>query len=162
MRDFISPKWTDTLRRNRLDSFEQLWALDTGWVEEPNMRRGGWSGVMRHQLKQANGDITPVFIKRQSNHVYRSWQHPFRGEPTFAREMYNILRFKSKGIPVLEPVFFAMRKIHGEQRAILVTEELTGYFPLEVLQQRWQQASGQSGKRLKLELIRQLAPLVRG
>ncbi|MCP4040373.1 MAG: hypothetical protein GY731_00245, partial [Gammaproteobacteria bacterium] len=46
--------------------------------------------------------------------------------------------------------------------AILVTEELTGYFPLEVLQQRWQQASGQSGKRLKLELIRQLAPLVRG
>ncbi len=161
MRDYIAPKWIDTLRRNRLDRFEQLWALDTGWVEEPNRRRGGWSGVMRHQLKRANGDIAPVFIKRQSNHVYRSWQHPFRGEPTFAREMYNILRFKSKGIPVLEPVYFAMRKVHGEQRAILVTEELAGYSPLELLQQRWQQESDRNDRMVKLELIKQLAPVVR-
>jgi tRNA A-37 threonylcarbamoyl transferase component Bud32 len=56
---------------------------------------------------------------------------------TFIREIQNILRFKKAAIPALEPVYFAVRKVEGDLRAILCTEALDGYEPLESLVERW-------------------------
>ncbi len=159
MQDFISPKWADILRRHNLHRFGGLWEADFGWVEKPNEGRGGWSGVSRQRLQGPDGETAGLFIKRQNNHTYKSWRHPLRGEPTFAREMRNILHFQALGVPVPEPVYFAMRKTHGEQRAILITEELLDYVSLEELQQRWLQEPARH-QNLKRELMRRLASIV--
>jgi len=133
MRDYISEKWKDTLKDNNLSTFESFWELDTGWVEEPNHRRGGWSGVIYHPITGPDNKNTGLFVKKQSNHVNKSALHPFRGTPTLIREMGNILLCRTSGIPVYEPVFFSVRKMD----AILVTEELKNYFPLTDLIADW-------------------------
>lgn len=136
MKDYFPDKWRQILRHNHLDTFESLWELEAGWFEPPNKRRGGWSGVSRCELELPGGGKTAVFLKRQENHITRTLQHPF-GMPTFLREMANILLFKQAGVPALEPVFFAVRKVDGDLRAILCTEALDNYEPLEKLVSRW-------------------------
>jgi hypothetical protein len=90
------------LKANNLADFEALWNLDAGWFEEPNQRRGGWSGVSRYQL--ANGEY--LFIKRQQNHIYRALLTLFLPRATFEREFVNLLRFQKLGIPPLDAVDF--------------------------------------------------------
>jgi len=138
MKDFVAAGWSQILAANGLDSFAALWALDIGWFEAPNERRGGWSGVSRCDLQLPGGGSTGIFVKRQQDHVYRSLRHPLRGRLTFAREFSNLLRYRALGIPTLEPLYFAMREQEGHRRAILVTRELTGYAPLVHDVKRWQ------------------------
>ncbi len=130
MADFIGEGWGAILQHNRLDGFEQLWELEAEWFEEPNERRGGWSGVSRIQLELPEGGQVGCFLKRQENHVCKTPFHPLRGEPTFTREFRNIRRFENAGIPSLEPVFYSQRTIDGKLRAILMTCELDGFLPL--------------------------------
>ena len=130
MKDFLSPSWAEVLRFNGFHNFEAIWRHRTAYVEEPNWRRGGWSSVCHCILKTPQGQQIRVFIKRQENHIYRSFLHPIRGEVSLVREMYNIRRFQSLGIPGPEPIYFAQRKIDGNLRGILMTAELTGYLPL--------------------------------
>ncbi len=47
---FIAAQDHDLLQRNRLDSFDALWALQLDAVDEPNTERGGWSSVYRLDL----------------------------------------------------------------------------------------------------------------
>jgi len=136
MKDHFPNRWQAVLRHNNLDSFEKLWALQLEWFEEPNQRRGGWSGVSRCDLNLPEGGKVGVFIKRQENHITRTLLHPF-GMSTFIREIENILRFKQAAIPALEPIYFAVRKVEGDLRAIVCTEALDGYEPLENLTERW-------------------------
>jgi hypothetical protein len=136
MQDHFPKQWQEILRHNNLDSFEKLWALELDWFEEPNQRRGGWSGVSRCDLELPEGGKVGVFLKRQENHITRTVLHPF-GMSTFIREIQNILRFKKASIPALEPVYFAVRKIDSDLRAILCSEALDGYVPLENLVKRW-------------------------
>lgn len=136
MKDHLVDRWRAILQHNNLDSFESLWALEAGWFEAPNQRRGGWSGVSRCDLELPEAGKIGVFLKRQENHITRTFMHPF-GMPTFVREMQNILLFKRAGVPALEPVFFAVRKVAGDLRAILCTEALDGYEPLENMVERW-------------------------
>ena len=89
---FIAAQDHDLLQRNRLDSFDALWALQLDAVDEPNTERGGWSSVYRLDL----GDS--AYLKRQSNHLTRSLRHPL-GEPTFAREFRNIERYRALAFP---------------------------------------------------------------
>lgn len=131
MPDFIAHDWKPLLEANGLGSFEAIWALDIGWFEAPNERRGGWSGVSRCDLDRPQGGSTGVFIKRQQDHVFRSLRHPVRGMLTFEREFANLQRYRSLGIPTLEPVYFAVRTVDGHRRAILITRELSGYISLE-------------------------------
>ncbi|MCK4509713.1 MAG: hypothetical protein KAU27_14290 [Desulfuromonadales bacterium] len=136
MKDHFPDHWREILRHNNLDSFEKLWNLELDWFEEPNQRRGGWSGVSRCDLELPEGGKVGVFLKRQENHITRTVLHPF-GMSTFIREIQNILRFKKASIPALEPVYFAVRKVEGDLRAILCSEALDGYEPLENLVKRW-------------------------
>ena len=50
-----------TLDGCRLDDFDAMWSLELGFVEEPNVRRGGWSGVSVAELSTANGRRGAIF-----------------------------------------------------------------------------------------------------
>ena len=127
MDDFISEKWRKILAYNGLADFDALWNLEATWFEAPNRRRGGWSGVSRYEMKLPDGGVAAVFLKRQENHDTRSWRHPIRGVPTFRREFDRIMAYRRCGVPTLEPVFFGIRRQGRDQRAILMTEEMTGF-----------------------------------
>jgi len=130
MRDYIADDWRDVLQANNLNGFSDWWALEADWFEEPNIRRGGWSGVSRISLTGPGGGERLLFLKRQEDHVLRTFMHPLRGIPTFAREMKNIQALQAANVPALTPVYFAQRTVDGKQRAILVTEALEGFVPL--------------------------------
>lgn len=115
------------LAANHLASFAALWSLDNGWYEAPNERRGGWSGVSRHVMS----DGSAIFLKRQDNHLCRTWRHPIRGIPTFYREYRNILRLARHQIGTLEALYYGHRREAGHWQAILVTRALDSFSSLD-------------------------------
>ena len=135
--DYIATEWQRTFELNGLRSFDDLWNLDAQWFEEPNRRRGGWSGVARCELARPDGSVARVFLKRQENHITRTLAHPIRGVPTFVREFNSIMRYRRCGIPTLTPVYFGVRRNAQDQRAVLMTEELTGFRSLEDFAREW-------------------------
>jgi hypothetical protein len=48
-----------------------------------------------------------------------------------------MLRYREKGIPSLTPLYFASHCIDGNLRAVLITEELTGFRSLDDLSGEW-------------------------
>lgn len=130
IKEYWGDNWRQKFSDNDLDNFDAIWDLNTDWFEEPNQRRGGWSGVVRIDLNTPQGQ-EGIFIKRQENHITKTISHPFRGMPTFQREFKNILRSKKNNLPIFDLVYFAKRKINGNLQAILITKELTDYIPLE-------------------------------
>lgn len=159
MKDYCPDQWRAILRHNDLESFDRLWSLECGWFEPPNQRRGGWSGVSLCELQLPTGGSAGIFLKRQENHITRTFLHPF-GISTFVREMHNILRFKNAGVPALEPVHFAVRKTGGNLRAILSTEELTGHESLETCVERWS-GQGWPDRRQRRRLMQAVAAVMR-
>lgn len=160
MKDFINERWRAILAFNGLDDFDALWALDAEWFEAPNRGRGGWSGVARCELSLPDGGKSAVFLKRQENHNARSLAHPLCGAPTFLREFEWIMAYRQHAIPALEPVYFGMRGRGRAQRAILVSEELSGFSSLDVCQQRWQR-EGLPPRGERLGILRAVAGLLR-
>ena len=160
MKDFINERWRAILACNGLLDFDALWNLDVPWFEEPNHRRGGWSGVSRCELNLPEGGRSVVFIKRQENHGTPSLRHPLRGIPTFYREFKCIMNYRNKGVPALEPVYFAVRQVGKDQRAILATEELAGFISLEEQIQLWLKAGG-APVMLRRRVLSAVAHLVR-
>jgi hypothetical protein len=104
--------------------FEGWWNARGEWVEEPNQRRNGWSGMMRLRI-----GAQLYYIKKQCNHLFRSLRHPF-GWPTASREYQNILTLKALGLHVPEPVFHGSRRNEHGFEAVLVTQELSGFSAL--------------------------------
>lgn len=105
--------------------FSTWWNAAGDWVEEPNRRRSGWSGMMRCRF----GDRV-YYVKKQCNHLYRSPRHPF-GRPTAQREHANLVRLHALGLEAPVPVYFGSRRTGDGFEAVLATEELTGYAPLD-------------------------------
>ena len=133
MTDYLSEGWHPLLSKNNLATYASLWQLKADWFEEPNIRRGGWSGVVKISLKQTNDDPVSLFIKRQENHLGRTWRHPIKGTATFIREYKNLRLFHKYGIPTPELVYFAARSNNGKPQAIIATKELEGYQSLDVI-----------------------------
>jgi hypothetical protein len=131
LQTFIASKHKTLLEQNQLDSFDKAWSYQASWFEEPNNRRGGWSGVGRLVLANAAGKELGVFLKRQENHLRRTFRHPLHGEPTFACEFRMMRYLAARGVPAPEPVFFAQREQDLNSRAILMTEELVHFSPLD-------------------------------
>lgn len=130
MPDYIAAKHAQLLKNNQLDTFQKLWDYKVTWLEAPNENRGGWSGVARVELPQSEAPMA-LFIKKQQNHISRTLRHPVKGEPTFAKEFRNICYLQAHGIKVPEVVFFGQRQSNVGWQAILITENLTGYQPLD-------------------------------
>jgi hypothetical protein len=160
MDDFINEQWSAILAHNGLADFDAIWQFQADWFEPPNKRRGGWSGVSRCELKRPDGSTCAIFLKRQENHGTPSLLHPVRGVPTYLREFRHIMNYRKAGIPTLEPVYFAMRRVGKDDRAILITEELTGFVSMEDRVQRWLK-DGAPVRPLRLRILAEVAALLR-
>ncbi|MDP2154048.1 MAG: lipopolysaccharide kinase InaA family protein [Methylotenera sp.] len=134
---FIASHHQALLASYQLDNFESLWAREIAWFEEPNQRRGGWSGVGRLELNQSGLANINVFVKKQQNHGRRTLLHPIKGEPTFRREFERLQFLASHQFSAPKVVFYAESEVAGCQRAILVTEALDDYQPLDLLMNTW-------------------------
>lgn len=118
------------------ERFDYFWRQQGEWVEEPNRRRGGESGVQR--VIGTNGRL--LYSKRQTGHTYRSWLHPF-GRPTVLRERDALrgLRLLDVGVPEL--VFCGARRDPDQQwKALLVTAALDGFVDID----SWYAAGGRA------------------
>jgi hypothetical protein len=69
------------------------------------------------------------------------------------------MHYRSKAIPTLEPVFFGMRIVGKDQRAILITEELTGFVSLEGRVQRWLR-EGAPSQAIRRRILKAVATLL--
>lgn len=113
--------------QRQVSEFDFYWQQQGEWVEEPNQRRGGESGVQR--LDDGNGQL--LYAKRQVGHIYRSLLHPF-GRPTVLRELDALNSFEQLGVRVPRIVFCgAERDADHQWRALLVSEALDGFVDLE-------------------------------
>ncbi|MEH6364853.1 MULTISPECIES: lipopolysaccharide kinase InaA family protein [Pseudomonas] len=104
------------------DQFEDWWQTQGEWVEEPNQRRGGESGVQR--VRGRNGEL--LYVKRQVGHAHRSLRHPF-GRPTVLREREALLSARQAGVNVPDIVYCST----SGKRGLLVTAALDGYLNVD-------------------------------
>lgn len=123
-------------------TFQRWWATRGEWVEAPNQRREGESGVqrlLRHEPAQG-----VMYCKRQVGHLYRSLRHPF-GRPTVLREQQALKAFAALGVGVPQVIYCGAQRDAGQWRALLVTEALQGFISLDQwyhddCRQRWGEA----------------------
>lgn len=109
------------------DRFNYFWNQRGEWVEEPNVRRGGESGVQR--VVGSDGQL--LYVKRQTGHIHRTWLHPF-GRPTVLRERDALIGVRELGVRVPEIIFCgAQRDPVHKWRALLVTKSLDGFEEIE-------------------------------
>jgi tRNA A-37 threonylcarbamoyl transferase component Bud32 len=154
---FIDPEYLKTLQLMQLDDFESIWDLEMEWFEEPNQRRGGWSGVGRIELSLGISGNLNLFIKKQENHGRPTWLSPIKGEPTFRREFKRLSFLHSVGFNAPRVIFYGESNQNKNQRAILVTVALDEYSPLENLSEDWlSEASRAQKKKLIIEVARGL------
>ena len=132
MLTYISAKHAQLLQKNQLDTFEKVWDFKVNWFEEPNERRGGWSGVGRITIAQDDGGSIGAFLKKQDNHCRTSFLHPIKGVPTFQREFEMMQYLASKNIRAPEVLLFG-RNPQGDLKTTLMTRELQGFQSLESL-----------------------------
>lgn len=132
---FISSKFSEILSKNQLDTFAKVWDYKVNWFEEPNERRGGWSGVGRINIKQSDGSEIGAFLKKQDKHCRTSFLHPVKGVPTFQREFEMMQYLANKRVKAPEVLFFGRNPL-GDLKTTLMTKELAGFFPLEELTEK--------------------------
>lgn len=125
---FAAPEQSAATASADQNGFDHWWTLPGDWVEEPNERRNGWSGVIRAMTEHGL-----VYVKRQRNHLYRSLRHPL-GWPTASREWYFLLKLRTLGIAAPAPVFHAVRHTPDGIEAVLATAALENYQPLNELE----------------------------
>lgn len=129
---YCNPGWQDTLQSRQFATFDQIWNFPVDWIDAPNQNRGGWSGVSRVEVAIDNKLFT-LYVKKQQNHTSRSLLHPIKGESTFAKEFRYLRHLQTHGISVPNVIFFAQRHALEGQQAILVSENLAGYQPLDAI-----------------------------
>ncbi|MFD1259551.1 lipopolysaccharide kinase InaA family protein [Entomomonas asaccharolytica] len=103
-------------------NFAYWWNIQGEWVEEPNVRRGGESGVLR--TTDANGHT--LYIKHQEGHIYRSICHPL-GQATILREYKAYCAFAKAQVKTPKVIYCGSL----DKKAILVTESLDGFIDLD-------------------------------
>lgn len=111
---------------SRIAGIEAWLAVPGEWVESPNERRGGRSGVKL--IRGEAGGL--LYRKQQIGHVYRSLIKPL-GYPTVMRERDALAHCLQLGVLVPRVVFADCRRWEGTWQAVLVTEALEGFQSLE-------------------------------
>ncbi len=137
-----------------LAEFQKWWATEGNWVEEPNERRNGMSGV---QCIERDGKT--LYVKRMTEHLYRSVLHPF-GRPTIVREIQVIRELERVGVNVPKIVFGQALKIDGQWRALLVTEDMKGFICIGDWYEK--HAVTPFPDEVRLEMLRQVAHAFKG
>ncbi|SHN11197.1 Lipopolysaccharide kinase (Kdo/WaaP) family protein [Pseudomonas asturiensis] len=132
------------------NGFNHFWSQRGEWVEEPNVRRGGESGVQR----VVTDDGQTFYSKRQTGHIYRSLMHPL-GRPTVLRERDALEGLRRLGVVVPEIVFCGAERSEGnEWRALLVTVALDGFEEFD----KWVEGGGreQYGELLYEQMLNEI------
>ncbi|WDE96589.1 lipopolysaccharide kinase InaA family protein [Lentisphaera profundi] len=142
--------------KNLFTDFDSIWNMELPAVEEPNKRRGGWSGVYIYDHVDTDGKTERFFVKRQENHYKKTLLNPLKGRLTFDLEYINIQKFQARQVPVVEAIFFEKRKFNGKDQAILITKNLEGYTPLDDLLRTSPVSEHESLLKKSGELIRQM------
>ncbi|MEL0166664.1 MAG: lipopolysaccharide kinase InaA family protein [Pseudomonadaceae bacterium] len=139
-----------TQQHSRPADFESWWNQQGEWVEAPNQRRDGNSGVQR--LAASDGSL--LYLKRQTGHLSRSLRHPF-GRPTVVREARALDAYRAAGVKVPGTVFAGARQQQGTWQGLLVTEALRGFVSLD----EWyaSNAASQYGAAVHRHMLRELA-----
>ena len=137
------------LKLPNTEAFDQWLALPGEWVEEPNVRRGGESGVKG--VMTSSGKL--LYRKQQVGHIYRPLLHPF-GYPTAMREKKVLLACAALGVIVPKLVFAECRKVDGTWQALLITEALEGFSSLEDCYARGDQLAW--GEAVHLRILQEL------
>jgi serine/threonine protein kinase len=156
---FLSERYQQIFKQHQLDGFNQLWHKNIDWFEEPNHRRGGWSGVGQLTLKNKSDELS-VFVKKQQNHGRRTFFHPLKGEPTFRREFKWLEFLDACHIKAPKVIFYGEQSIDDKDCVILATEALLGFEPLDVVTLHWQ-ATAQQTRQQKKQLIEAIANTLR-
>lgn len=130
-----------------VSEFDRWWESPGTWVEPPNRRRGGESGVQVLRQREA-GRL--LYCKRQSGHTFRTLWHPF-GRPTVLRELGAYRAFSRLGIATPRLVYGGARRQPAGWQGLLVTEALQGFVSLE----QWY--AGAQSPALRQSVLRQLA-----
>lgn len=128
MLPYLSSKFAEILHKNQLDTFEKVWDYQVNWFEEPNERRGGWSGVGRITIKDGAGEFG-AFLKKQDKHCRTSFLHPIHGVPTFQREFEMMQFLAARNIRAPEVLFFGRNA--SDLKTTLLTKELADFVSLE-------------------------------
>lgn len=141
--------FSNTSRAPSPNSLDTWWAIQGEWVEEPNNRRGGCSGVQR-----INRDGSLLYAKKQTGHIYRSFSHPL-GRPTVLRERDALLGAHKAGVTVPQIVYCQAERSTEGWRALLVTNALEGFQSLE----QWYEGAQrqQYDEALHQQLLREIA-----
>ncbi len=139
--DFIAAHWRTRLEARGWTDFERLWALDLPTLDAANTSRGGISTVALLALESQGRSNPRLILKRQQNHLSRTWRHPLQGTPTLKKEYGNIRRFDRCGLETVTPVLFAQRRDGRGIRAILITEYLEAYRSFDTLLGQWSGAA---------------------
>lgn len=130
--------------------FEHWWNQQGEWVEAPNQRRDGNSGVQRLDA----GDAAMLYLKRQVGHLSRSLRYPL-GRPTVVREAHALDAYRAAGVRVPRTVFAGARRQQGQWQGLLVTEALRDFICLD----DWYagNAAFQHGAAVHRHMLRELA-----
>ena len=127
---FMHSDYQGRFARAGLLDFESLWNLPHNFVEEPNIRRGGWSGAAQFMINDLDAPQT-FYIKRQVNQLRRSLRFPL-GALTFRHELVSITRNRSLGLPAVEVICAGFRRQNKSDEGFIVTEAIK-HPPLEHL-----------------------------
>lgn len=111
-----------------IDLFDNnLWQHPAPWLETPNKRRGGWSGVSRIDWTAQDGSSSVAYLKRHEDHTYRAPHKLFLKTPTLEREFNNLRALDRLGFTVPLPLYFGSRQHQGKLQAMLVLKSLEGF-----------------------------------
>ena len=130
---WIAPEWEEALKQADLLNIEALTTREFDWFEEPNRRRGGWSGVTRIVLnpEAAPQDQQAVFLKIQQNHFYRAPSTFFLKRLSFARE-FDALQALAPVVSCIPNLLqFAQWEHDGNRGSVIMTEALEGLQPFD-------------------------------
>ncbi len=125
---FPNSGYQEILAYNQINSFDDLWNLELDWVEEPNLRRSGWSRIGKTELRLPDGGTLKIYIKRQSGHNYRTFRHPLTGVPTFRREYLNLQALQRIGVHGATILCYGERH---HRDAVLVLESLEEFTDMD-------------------------------
>lgn len=134
------------------ENFDYWWNKKGVWVEDPNQRRGGFSGVLITQDR----DGQTLYIKKQEGHVYRSLLYPF-GQATIRREYHAYRAFTKANVRTPEVVYCGQQG----KKAILVTKALDNFISFEqwLIQARQANTSTTTIKAVLDEIAKMLVQL---
>jgi len=153
---YVCPNEKDFLTQEGLGSFEELWDRRDPWHDKINRgrSRNGWSGVCRIEIAGRT-----FFLKKQENFFSYSAGFPFR-RLLAEREFDNIHLFNLLRIPSVKAVYFGMQKKGKKHQALIMTEALEGYVPLNKVEKKWQDEQQENHAKQR-SLITSIASLIR-